>query len=500
MAEEPKPESESGEATVATETKEPEKLHQGVDIKDAGPCKKHVKVTIERGDIDKVLEKKFSELVHEAPVAGFRPGKAPRKLVERRFEKEVRNQVRGELLLQSLEQLVEDTDLAPLTAPNIDPESIFIPDEGPLVYEFDVEVRPEFELPNYKGLQLKREVRTFAEADVDEAVKRVLTPYGSLVPKTKGKAEEGDYLVSDMTTRDGDRVLSTHKEITLRIDKRLVLKDGYAKEFAQSVVGASPGDKKTFTIDLLDTVAAPELRNKSVQAELDIKEIKSLRLPELTTEFLESLGATTEEMLRERVRALLERRHQYEQRQSGRTQILEKLMGSINVQLPQDLVQRHARKALQRRLIDMQQAGMSEQEITARYRMLQRDTYDHTEAELREHFILQKIADLEKIEINEEDIEDEIERIAQQNDESPRRVRARLEKGDLMEALATQVVEQKALDLVLDSAEYEEVPYRKVDEPSTGTVEQQAVPGEIHEIGEETEKTEEAEGGSETKS
>ena len=145
------------------------KLHQKVEIAEAGPCKKHVKVTIERADIDRILDKKFTELVADAPVDGFRPGKAPRKLIEKRYQKEVRQRVRGELLLQSLEQMVEETELAPLSPPQIEPDSIFVPDEGPLVYEFDVEVRPEFELPSYKGLKVKRSVRKFVDADVDEA-------------------------------------------------------------------------------------------------------------------------------------------------------------------------------------------------------------------------------------------------------------------------------------------------------------------------------------------
>ena len=92
---------------------------------------------------------------------------------------------------------------------------------------------------------------------------------------------------------------------------------------------------------------------------------------------------------------------------------------------------------------------------------------------------LQKIAEVEKIDINEDDIEDEIERIARQNDESPRRVRARLEKEDLMEALATEIIERKALDLILESAEYEDVPLEQEEAP-VATVEEQAVPGELH--------------------
>src|SRR5580704_14101480 len=130
-------------AAEATEEKK-EKLNQTVDMQDIGPCKKHIKVTVNRADIDKLLNEKFSELVKDATVPGFRPGKAPRKVITRRYHKEVTDQVRGQLLLASLEQLAEEHDVAPLSAPNIDPTKIEIPKEGPFVYEFEVEVRPQF--------------------------------------------------------------------------------------------------------------------------------------------------------------------------------------------------------------------------------------------------------------------------------------------------------------------------------------------------------------------
>src|SRR6516165_7283152 len=102
--------------------------------------------------------------------------------------------------------------------------------------------------------------------------------------------------------------------------------------------------------------------------------------------------------------------------------------------------------------------------------------------EVNEHFVLQKIAEVEKLDIDEDDLDDEIERLAIQNDESPRRVRARLEKEDLMEALATEIIERKALDLILDSAEYEEVPLDQGAGAPVATVETQTVPGEMKDM------------------
>ena len=115
--------AESTPPAAEKDADKPPKLNQQVEIKDVGPCKKHIKVSIDRTDLDSRLSNKFSELVPDANMAGFRPGKAPRKLIEKHYQKEVGDQVKAEVLLQSLEQLAEDHDIAPLSASNIDPKA-----------------------------------------------------------------------------------------------------------------------------------------------------------------------------------------------------------------------------------------------------------------------------------------------------------------------------------------------------------------------------------------
>src|SRR5687768_16772507 len=134
------PIEEAPEAATAVASPEepPKKLRQDVEMKDVGPCRKHIKVAVNREDIEGRMREHFSKLVVESAVSGFRPGKAPRKLIEKRFHTEVVDRVKGEVLLASLEQLGEDHDVAPLAPPNIDPEKIELPKEGPLVYEFEV--------------------------------------------------------------------------------------------------------------------------------------------------------------------------------------------------------------------------------------------------------------------------------------------------------------------------------------------------------------------------
>lgn len=474
MADQPK-----AEGTTATEETKPTKLAQNVEIKDVGPCKKHIKVSVERAAIDQRLNEKFSELVSDANVAGFRPGKAPRKVVERRFHKDVADQVKAEVMMASLEQLGEDHDVAPLAPPNIDPGKIELPKEGPLVYEFEVEVRPTFDLPEYKGLKLKRPIHTFTDDEIADQERRLLAPHGQVVPKPEGNAQVGDSLTADITFKDGDKTVGELKEVSIRVEKLVAFKDGFVKGFADAVKGAKAGDTKTVEVSLLKSAAQPELADKKLMAEIKISDVKTTRPPEQTHELMHEFGVHSPEQLRERIRVALERRLEYQQRQAARQQVLSYIAAAATWELPSDLLMRQARAALGRRVMEMRAGGMSDEEIQARLRVLQGDILRSTEVALKEHFVLQKIAETEKIEVSDDDINDEVERLGYEHNESPRRIRARLEKEDLLESLAIELIERKVLDLIFESAQYED---EQVDNPADNSyamVEEQIIAGEM---------------------
>jgi trigger factor len=472
------PEAPEGEAE-AQEKKEDNKLHQTVDMEDVGPCRKHIKVTIERKDIDKRLHEQFSKLMPQANVPGFRPGKAPRKVVERLFAKDVTDQVKGEIIIASLQQMAEENDVAALSPPDLDPRKIDLPKDGPMVYEFEVEVRPEFELPNYHGLRLKRPVHTFSDAEINREERRLLSRYAQVVPKPEGNAQEGDVLIADVTTHAGSRKLNEIKEFAVQIEPRVAFKDGLADQFADQVKGANPGDTRLVSIQLSSAVADPSLRGQTVTATVEVKDVKTLRMPELTHEFLHHFGVHSPEQFRELIHVMLQRRLEHLQRQSARQQVIQQIVATADWELPEDLLVRQARQALARRIMEMRADGISEEEIAARRRELEQDIVHSTEQSLKEHFVLQKIAEVEKIDVSDDDIDLEIERIAHQTDDSPRRVRARLEKDEMMNALAAELVERRVLDIILDSAEYEEVPLEGREASPVATVETQTVPGEL---------------------
>jgi len=170
------PEADTGETAVAE--KEEFRLSISAEIEDAGPCKKHVRITIPRSDISHFYEDEVGGLASTANVPGFRIGHVPRKLIERRFRQELDDQVKQKILVHSLEQVAEDYDLDPINEPDIDLDTIEFPEEGDFIYEFDVEVRPHFDLPDYQGLTIERKVHTVTEEEVDEYLE--LRPTGTV--------------------------------------------------------------------------------------------------------------------------------------------------------------------------------------------------------------------------------------------------------------------------------------------------------------------------------
>ena len=192
---------------------------------------------------------------------------------------------------------------------------------------------------------------------------------------------------------------------------------------------------------------------------------------------LATFGAATEADLRESIRNTLERQLKYTQRQSARTQVLEKITESANWDLPESLVRRQVENAMRRELLEMEQAGYTSADMRARENELRQNAISTTRKALKEHFVLDRIATDEKLEVSPEDMETEIYMMAMQRGENPRRVRARLEKQGLMENLAAQILERKAIDIVLDSAAYADEPApADVDSVSTST---EGVPIEV---------------------
>tara|TARA_B100000530_G_scaffold53635_1_gene30135 strand:- start:103 stop:1914 length:1812 start_codon:yes stop_codon:yes gene_type:complete len=428
-----------------------------VEVKEVGACERHVVVTVPRDDINRYLDDAYSELMPKAQVAGFRQGRAPRKLVETRFKDEVTNQVKGSLLMDAMGQVTDEQDFSAISEPDFDYEAIQMPDDGPLTFEFSVEVRPDFDMPEWKGLTLEQQSHEYTQEEVEAKTKDLLQRYGE-VEDHDGPVTEDDVVIVNVTFKDGDEEVSSLSETSVPVRETLSFADGELAEFDKLVLGQSKGDTASGKATLSETLDTDNA-GKSYDAEVEITGIKRVNLPELTEEFLENVGGfKSEEDLHEVVKGELERQLQYHQQQGLRQQITGALTESASWELPPALLRRQSQRELQRAILEMQSSGFPEEEIRRQINRIQQNLLGSTERALREHFILERIAEENELEATSEDVEREILTIAMQQETSPRRVRARLEKQGDMDALRNQIVERQAIELITSEADIKEVP------------------------------------------
>ena len=454
---------------VSTEVQdEKQQLKLEVDINETSACGRHITVTIGRPEVERYFAEQFDDLVPKAEIPGFRPGKAPRKLVEKKFRKQLTNQVKGQLIMDSLAQVNESEDFSAISEPDLDYEQVSIPEEGDFKYEFNIEVRPEFDLPEYKSLKLERPEYEFTDSDIEDHITKMSKQFSTLVPVEEPIAA-GDHAICDVTTSYDGETIATHEEVTLQVLSKLDFADGTIEKFDKLMKGAAAGETKKTKVELSSFADNEELRGKEVDVEFEVLDVKRTEVMP-NDEVATTVGLGSAEELNTAIRNMLEQRLEYSQRQTVRDQISGALTESADWDLPTDLLERQASREVQRAVMEMQSSGFSPPEIVARENELRKNVHEKTAVALKEHFILERIAEEEGIEDSPQDYEIEIMKLAVQQRESPRRVRSRLERNGQMDALRNMIIEGKVIDLITESATIKGTKYEQEAESDTASV------------------------------
>ncbi|MCA9065458.1 MAG: trigger factor [Planctomycetaceae bacterium] len=450
----------SSEADTAVSSDAAEQQDDGlsltVEIKPIGPCKKHVSVTVSADDIAIIRDEVLSELSEKAQVPGFRVGRVPRPLLQKRFRDEIATEIKQKVLLVSLEQLSEEYKIEPLGQPNLDVDSLDVPEDGDFHYEFDVEVRPDFELPDYTGIVLDRPSGELTDDEFNAFREEYLGSFAKRNTK-EGAAATGDYVVVDLAFRRGEEVIREASNVTLRVVSTLNFEDARLDGFDTLMVGASVGDERNATVTISLQSPVVEMRGEAVSVSFKVSDVLAAEVPVLDKEFLSEVGFDSVESLDEGIRSSLTRQIEYQGRQAARRQILEKITESADWDLPESLVRQQTENALRREILEMSQAGFSRDHIAARESQIRQEAIETTRQALKEHFVLDRIATQEEIEAGEVDVAMELQMMSFQSGEPVRRIRARMVKSGMMENLLAQLRERKTVDFLLEKAKFNEV-------------------------------------------
>ncbi len=463
-------ENQDGEAVI----EEKETFQYAVSIEEAGPSTKRVSVEIPADRIASKLDEQFKELRHEAAIPGFRPGHAPRKLIEKRFNEDVRDQVRRALVSESYEQAVESNKLDVIGEPEFDKaDEIKLPGSGSLKYSFLVEVQPVIALPDMAGLKVKKPKVEVGEEDVDRALKNLSEQQGTLVPVEDRGAAEGDYLTADVHVKHEGNVVA-HQHDAAIVARPARLGGIMIEDLAAKVSGMKAGETRTIEAKAPESHGNEAIRGKDVQIEVSLKDIKKLEPREINDEFISELGMDSVEELRKEMREQLLLRIAEDAKQAMRTQLSNFLLDNIQMELPEKLSAQQADRVVNRRGMDLLMRGVAREQVEANIEALRGGAKEEANRELKLFFILQKIAKEQGIEVDESELNGQIAMLAAQRGRRPEKMKQEMAKDGTLANLFLKLQEQKAVDKLLESATIEEVDLKQLQTEQAAAAEKPA--------------------------
>jgi trigger factor len=423
-----------------------------VSIEDSGVLKKKVKVEVPREEIDKKLDGSYKELSRSAAIPGFRIGRAPRSLIERRFAKDIKEQVRVQLIALAIDQTIEETKLETLGEPDLDLDKIVLPDSGPLTFEYEVEIQPQFELPALEGIAVTENEATVTEKDIDEQIENYRWQLASLkdVP-ADGKTEKNDHIEADTVFEiNGEPPIVKHDT---PLDLRSIPVEGVTfEDLADKTAGLKVGESKTLEAKVADTHMTEAWRGKTAKLTVTVKKIFRWEKPELTDDFAKKYGYDDVKGLKESVKTELEARKGQQVRRDMEEQVRKYLTTNAKVDIPEGVAERQTARVLYRRVLELKQYGVPEVLIEQKLDDLKAKAKTQAVEDMKLFFIFDKIARQYEMEIPVEEINGTIAALAAQSGRRPERVREEMVKDGTIANVKDMIKERKVLEKLLEKA------------------------------------------------
>lgn len=399
-------------------------------------------------EFDAALERAFRRISQQVQVPGFRPGRAPRALVERRVGRElIVAEAQRELMDRLYREALQQHRLTPVAEPEVE-----IYQDEPLAFRVEVQVYPQVDLDGYRDIRVEPREVEVTEEEIDQVIEGLRRSRAVWkTPDEPRQPRDGDQVIVDIEAYEGEQPFQE----PLRQATFVLGESNLFAEIDQAIRSLRPGESAEFDISFAeeDERVSPELRGKTLHYRVTVHEVKEAELPEVNDEFAQSLGVATLSELRDRVRRDLLR----EKAQAARAEVLEqavqRLLEVATVELPPALVERQVAADVERLREQLRQRGSSLEE----YLRFQGKTLEEfkeelrpqAEARLRRYLVLEAFAEAEGIAVSEEELVAEIERLALASG-SPEQFRAFYSVPSVRSYLADELHERKVSERLLE--------------------------------------------------
>ena len=434
-----------------------------VTVENLAPCKKLVRVEVEAEKVDLALETVTKEFQREANLPGFRPGKAPKEMVLRKYGKDIEDEAKRKLLNESYRAAMEEQKFDVMGAPDI--EEVQFGRGQAMIFTATVESSPEFELPEYQGIPVKKEQQSVTEEDVHRALDSLRQSQVSYKTVERPAATGDAVVVSYTGTCEGNPITAlapTAKGLTEQKNFWVELgSNSFIPGFGEQLTGAKAGEKRTVHVDFPADFVTPQLAGKKGIYEVEVAEVKEKVLPELDDELAKTYAAENLEKLKEGVRRDLENELTYSQTRNIRNQIVTSLLNRVQFELPETVVAQQTRNYVYNIVQENAQRGIPRQAIEQERDKIYSAAAQSAKERLKLEFLLQRIAEKENIKVAQEEVAARITTLAAMHKTTPEKLAEDLRKRGALIEVFDQILNEKVLDFLQQKAAIEEVPAQK---------------------------------------
>jgi trigger factor len=434
------------------------------EVKEISPTRKQIDIEIEAKSVKAAYDHVSDRYAKLANVPGFRPGHAPRAIVRTRFKDQIRSEVLRDLVPDAVQQAISEHQLEPLGEPELDLETAQGLDplgEKAISFQVNVDVLPEIELGKYKGLGATRRVRPVKDEDVARVIEQLRENSASLQPVEDRGAQSGDTVTADFHGKFLNE--ESAEPIDVKDVDVILGGEGVVQEITNNLIGASPDDEKTFTVDYPADFTAKGLAGKRIEYMVKVSAVRIKELPDADDEWAQSLGEDIEslEQLRRKIRLDLEHQATNEADAKTKAELMRGLVEAHQFELPERLVQHQAQHQLETVVRDLIGQGIDPRDSKLDWQKARDSLKEQAGHDLRSSLLLERIADEEKIEVSEQEFTDEINAIADASRQSPEQVRAILTKQGGERSIAARLRNRKTLDFLVANANVTEAEWKE---------------------------------------
>jgi trigger factor len=434
------------------------------ELIDISPTQKEIKIEIETSAVRESYDRVSDRYAKQAKVPGFRPGHAPRSVVRTRFKSEIRGEVLQELIPEAVNQAIEKHELIAIGEPDVQLENAEALEkfgEQPIAVKVGVEVLPKIELKDYKGIEAARRIRPVTDANVDEMLEALRETSAAMQPVEDRNSALGDTVTVNV---DGTFLDEPEAEHIKAEDVEVTLGGkGVQQEFNDNLLDVKADDEKTFTVNYPEDFSAKDLAGKRVEYTAKVSAVRVKELPEMDDEWAKSLGEDFDSLatLKTKIREDIEKRSDLEADHRLRADLMKQLLENNPFEVPPSMVDHQTNRRLESVVRDMISKGVDPRNQEMNWEGAREELKAQAEADVRGSLLLERIADEEKIEVADEEVEAEIEAIAASSKQPIEQVRSVLTKDGGERSIANRLRNRKALELLVENARVADEEWRE---------------------------------------